>query len=67
MFKQESSHAFSSINGQPTSGIQSYRLDTMQNPKKDFWKMIYKAELRQPELQTIMQKESFPYTAVRGF
>lgn len=38
----------------------------MQNPKKYVWKMIYKAKSHQPELQTIIQKESFLYTSVKS-
>ncbi|KAF6384971.1 hypothetical protein mRhiFer1_008829 [Rhinolophus ferrumequinum] len=65
MFKQELFHSFSSANWQPESGIQASRLDTKQNLKRDFWKMIHKAKACQPELQTIIEKECFPYTAVK--
>lgn len=65
MFKQELFRSFSSANWQPVSGIQASRLDTKQNLKGDFWKMIHKAKACQPELQTIIKKECFPYIAVK--
>lgn len=39
--------------------VQFSRLDTKQNPKRNFWKMIQKAKAYQSKFQPIIKERTF--------